>query len=306
MAVASIPLSDTESTLSAPILPSFGNSNSRILYRPPLFASHSTPPTDIRSEERTLPVQICVTVPPATITPLFAHRQWRAGILLANALAQGHINVHGKRVIELGAGTGLPGIVAALSNTQRTVITDYDAPHIVTRLRENVWANLPPHMKENRSVGVHGFSWGTDPEDVLYDPSTRSNARFDAVLCADVMWDAFSHDSLMRSIKAVLAPGGTVYVVAGLHTGREVLAKFWRLARITGFRVQGADMGWQNAEDMWEWKIQTDEGEEEETEDGLLVRSSLSGEKRLFDEARVEDVAIRNGWITLSKLVWLQ
>ena len=49
----------------------------------------------------------------ASNTRLFAHYQWDAGLLLARMVADARVDVRAQSVVELGAGTGLPGLVAA-------------------------------------------------------------------------------------------------------------------------------------------------------------------------------------------------
>lgn len=59
-----------------------------------------------------------MAVPESSIKQLFAHRQWRAGIIMADRIADGTIDVRGERVIEMGAGTGLPGILSVLKGSE--------------------------------------------------------------------------------------------------------------------------------------------------------------------------------------------
>lgn len=57
--------------------------------------------------------ELSITVPGAGVPGLFAHRQWRAGLLLARAVPD--LDVVRKTVCELGCGSGLPGIAASLA-----------------------------------------------------------------------------------------------------------------------------------------------------------------------------------------------
>ena len=79
---------------SAPLLPSFGDPGERLTIR---LGAH----------------ELAIAVPGADVHGLFAHRQWRAGLLLARAVLS--LELAGKTVCELGAGTGLPGIAASLN-----------------------------------------------------------------------------------------------------------------------------------------------------------------------------------------------
>jgi nicotinamide N-methyltransferase len=278
------------------IYPSFGVGDAAIVYRPPW-----DPELQARSTH-SLPSEICVRIPPAVVNPLFAHRQWRSGLILADAIARGTLDVREKRVLELGAGTALPGIAAALAGARSAVITDYDAADLTRRLRENVRTNMPQALLAERGrVLAMGHTWGTDAEDVLYEPAARAERPFDVVLCADLLWDALSHGILLKTLGAVLAPAGVVHVSAGLHTGRDVLGRFFRLARAAGLEMHGID----GEEEVYEWAVVGDGAElpVEHGTDGFgsaeaqSVRSDLSGERRLFEEGKEEDVKARNGWV---------
>ncbi len=68
---------------------------------------------------------------------------WNAGALLAEhmALRLGPNFFAGKRVLELGCGTGLPGIVAARLGASRLVLTDGTA-EVLARAKQNAASNL--------------------------------------------------------------------------------------------------------------------------------------------------------------------
>lgn len=83
-----------------------------------VFESDALPPWCSVDGVRGIPYR----VPPQSSanTHLFAHYQWDAGVYLAEMLAERSLaadgspaDVRGKRVVELGAGTALPALVAA-------------------------------------------------------------------------------------------------------------------------------------------------------------------------------------------------
>lgn len=165
-------------------------------------------------------------------------------------------------------------------------------------------------------MSVRGHVWGSaSVEDILlYDPVTRVDVRFDAVLCADLLWDRLSHRALIETLTQVLekrawradeptaaaAALPTVYVTAGLHTGRDALAHFFRLADAAGFCVRGVG----GEPDVHEWAVVGD-GAELFAPDGAQQRSGLSGERRRFDPDRPDGPAVeRNGWVVQATLTW--
>jgi nicotinamide N-methyltransferase len=286
-------LANTE-THPGVIYPSFGGPDGTVLYRPPWLEDVSaSPPLP------TLPAEITVEIPPAVVHQLFAHRQWRAGIMLADAIAHGEIEVKGKRVLELGAGTALPGIVASLAGARSTVITDYNTPELVRRMRDNMNRNIPAYIRDERGrVVVMGHTWGMDVEDLLWDSASRSEVKFDVILCADVFWDTFSHDVLLQTITKVLAQDGVVHIAAGSHTGRHVVGRFFRKAEAVGLHLHGV-----GGEAVYEWEFMKDDAADAATDQAIItIRSDLSGNKRDFDEKLVEDVKARNGWMVRCTL----
>ncbi|GHJ85765.1 hypothetical protein NliqN6_2167 [Naganishia liquefaciens] len=75
--------------------------------------------------------------PPGLHTTLQLTHIWLSSILLSDLVTHGCISVHGARICELGAGAGLPGIVAACSGARAVVSTDYAVPSSVSEQDED-------------------------------------------------------------------------------------------------------------------------------------------------------------------------
>ncbi len=117
---------------------------------------------------------------------LFGHFLWNAGLLLGEFIEEGRDelgrdwDVKGKKVLELGAGTGLAGIVAGLKCAERVVISDYPAPEVLKNIEANVSRNVEPVRKKfalsGGPVSVAGHEWG-----ILSDSFSLATSRPGAV-----------------------------------------------------------------------------------------------------------------------------
>lgn len=126
---------------------------------------------------------------------------WSAGLVLARYLEQersmfdkGKLTL---RVLELGAGLGLAGIVCALhGGCQEVVLTDL--------------ASVLPYLQKNArfipGVRVQEFPWGEPPEE--YDLS----APYDLVLAADCIYDVAQVAPFLHALSAVAGPKTTILI----------------------------------------------------------------------------------------------
>lgn len=114
-------------------------------------------------------------------TQLFAHYQWDAGWELANEMVlscqAGHAGVQTDRwadvrnmsCVELGAGTGLPSLVAAKVGAGQVVVTDYPDPGILRTLEKNVAlqkgrGDCGNGGEMSPEISVAGLEWGNETQ----------------------------------------------------------------------------------------------------------------------------------------------
>ena len=117
---------------------------------------------------------------------------WPSAIALAHEIAARSDQARGRHVLELGAGTGLPGIVAS-SLGARVVQTD----------KQSAALHLCRLNGERNSVS------GLDYR--LADWSEwNDTTRYDWILGADILYPKPMHGHLTRIFDANLAPGGRV------------------------------------------------------------------------------------------------
>jgi methyltransferase-like protein 23 len=117
---------------------------------------------------------------------------WPAAIALAHEIGARRDALGGRSLLELGAGTGLPGIVAA-SLGASVVQTD---KHALT---------LSVCRDNGRLNGVESIDY-RQADWAQWD----DNARYDWIIGADVLYAERMHPHLRRILEVNLAPGGRV------------------------------------------------------------------------------------------------
>jgi predicted nicotinamide N-methyase len=115
---------------------------------------------------------------------------WESAVGLASLLAEQPQLVSGKRVLELGAGMGLPGLVAC--SVGATVWqTDHEARAL---------ALAQTNAAQNGVTGLQHFvaDWRT----------WMHNTQYDVILGADILYERAMHPHLVPIFRQNLAPGG--------------------------------------------------------------------------------------------------
>lgn len=128
-----------------------------------------------------------------------AAQVWDAALYLCRYLEK--LDLKGKRVIELGAGTGIVGILAARLGAEVTLT---DLPHALPQLQRNVSANRPPSGWPSVTPTVLPLSWGLDQEQFPSD--------WDLVLGADIVYLSDTYPLLMDTLTHLCQEGAAVYL----------------------------------------------------------------------------------------------
>ncbi|KZV80429.1 hypothetical protein EXIGLDRAFT_630171, partial [Exidia glandulosa HHB12029] len=141
--------------------------------------------------------------------PLWGHHLWNAARSFASFLdLNSDVYCKGKRILELGAGGGLPGIVASLVGAESVVLTDYPDAALIDNLGQNVQCNVPPSTK--CPVHVAGYIWGTDTAPLL----SHSPDGFDLILMSDLIFNHSQHDALLTTCEKTLSKRAPAFVAA--------------------------------------------------------------------------------------------
>lgn len=263
-----------------------GDAQNSVVYSSPRFGDVVLTLADPEAESRTL----------------FSHFVWNAGVELGILMEEygsrtrddtsrtGYMekvdwSVKDERVLELGAGTGLAGIISAYMGAREVVISDYPAKEVLANIRNNVSTNIDARRKgeiltttmksqqERLDIGpvaVEGHAWG-----VLDDAFSVGNAHsFTRLLVADCLWMQHQHRNLLLSISRFLspAPEARAWVIAGFHTGRAKMRGFFEKSLLDDKDIN------LEVENIWERNAEGDEREWAWERDG--GREDVTGRKR--------------------------
>ncbi|KAI7285959.1 hypothetical protein KC345_g1459 [Hortaea werneckii] len=218
---------------------------------------------------------------------LFSHYLWNASISLAERISYDNggggkntWSVKGERVLELGAGVGLDGIVASLAGAEMVSISDYPSEVVLANIRENARKNIPDHLSSKYTVDPH--EWGVCDSSF----ATKHAHSFTRILAADCYWMPGQHLNLVRSMLHFLTLDscGRIYAIAGFHTGRRKLAPFFTVAVEQGLELE--DIFEEDGEgNRRVWQAERDGGREDPTErKKWLVIATLKRRSRAMSQ----------------------
>lgn len=120
---------------------------------------------------------------------------WDASVVLSEYLIQNPHLVKGKTVVELGAGTAIPSIVAAHIGASKVIATDL--PSATPLLDKNVKANLKPLAIPSHLISVSSLKWG--------GPELGNIPKSDVILGADIVYDQSVFTDLLDTVEHFLS-----------------------------------------------------------------------------------------------------
>ncbi|KAI5683085.1 hypothetical protein M9H77_04313 [Catharanthus roseus] len=148
---------------------------------------------------------------------------WDSGVVLGkfleHAAESGTVDLLGKKIVELGAGCGLAGCIAALLGAH-VILTDL--PDRLKLLKKNVEANLYGDVRG--SAVVDELTWGTDLDQDLLDPLP------DYVIGSDVIYSEGAVMDLLTTLMDLCGTQTTV-ILAGELRNDAILEYFLEAAR---------------------------------------------------------------------------
>ncbi|KAG1774098.1 putative methyltransferase-domain-containing protein [Suillus placidus] len=181
------------------------------------------------------------------------------------------------RVLELGAGAGLPSIMIARNTPNAAVVvSDYPDENLICTLSDNIRRN---HASER--CRVVPYAWGNDISPLLTpaQQNPEGSALFDIIVAADTLWNPETHVQFIDTLCMCLdhSPDARVHIVAGLHTGRYTLQSFMNAVMMHKLQVER-----------------------------VVEREVIDGVQRPWDITRAEseDERERRKWVVWMVLKW--
>uniref|UniRef100_A0A8C4XV52 Histone-arginine methyltransferase METTL23 n=2 Tax=Falco TaxID=8952 RepID=A0A8C4XV52_FALTI len=147
---------------------------------------------------------------------------WPCAVVLAQYLWAHRRSLPGKRVLEVGAGVSLPGVVAAKCGAEVILSDNEELPCCLQSCRRSCLMNDLPH------VPVIGLTWGR------LSPQLLSLAPVDIILGSDVFFDPKDFEDILTTVYFLL--------------GKNPQAQFW-----TTYQVRSAD--WSIEALLCKWKL---------------------------------------------------
>ncbi|KAJ7449599.1 putative methyltransferase-domain-containing protein [Mycena latifolia] len=165
--------------------------------------------------------------------------RWNAARAFASYLDHNQELYSDRFVLELGAGGGLPGLVAAKNGAKHVVLTDYPDADLVTNMEFNVRDNLPHPLEA--CVSVQGYIWG-HPVQPLLDVLPPGADGFHLIIMSDLVFNHSQHDALLKTCeRALSAAEGACVLVFYTHHRPHLAAldmDFFAKARVEGWTCE--------------------------------------------------------------------
>ena len=152
--------------------------------------------------------------------------------------------IHSKSVLELGAGAGIPGIVASILGAAAVVITDYPDADLVENIQWNIDNSAVLTPTQRSAIAVEGHAFGASTETILAHLSHDASGKkgFDTLILADLLFNHHCHAQLIVTIQRTLAPVPSARALVFFSPYRPWLLNadlaFFALAEEGGFVVE--------------------------------------------------------------------
>ncbi|XP_078419417.1 EEF1A lysine methyltransferase 3-like [Cetorhinus maximus] len=129
---------------------------------------------------------------------------WDCGVALCRYFEKQGITFSGKKVIELGSGTGIVGILATLLGGD---VTMTDKPNVLKQIETNVTVNVPNACRHR--LQVRPLIWGEN--------HTNFPTDYDFILGSDIVYSSVTYPALIETLCHLANQGTTIYLSSELR-----------------------------------------------------------------------------------------
>uniref|UniRef100_A0A2M4BYK2 Putative n2n2-dimethylguanosine trna methyltransferase n=1 Tax=Anopheles marajoara TaxID=58244 RepID=A0A2M4BYK2_9DIPT len=134
--------------------------------------------------------------------PGYSFYTWPSGPVLAWFLWERRASLVGKRILELGAGTALPGILAAKCGAHVTLSDCSTLPKTLEHIRRCCRLNnLPPGP--GKAIEVIGLTWG------LFLDQALQLGPLDLIIGSDIFYDPSVFEEILVTVSFLLESNPT-------------------------------------------------------------------------------------------------
>ncbi|XP_072351192.1 EEF1A lysine methyltransferase 3-like [Scyliorhinus torazame] len=152
---------------------------------------------------------------------------WESGIVLCRYFEKENLNFTGKKLLELGSGTGIVGILATLLGG---TVTMTDQPEIMKQINNNISINIPFACRHR--LNTCALNWGED--------HTHFATDYDIILGSDIVYSSSSYPALLDTLRYFCNQRTTIYLASELRSGNGSLP-FHEMILPTHFNCQIVD-----------------------------------------------------------------
>eukprot|EP00759_Apiculatamorpha_spiralis_P053277 PhF_6_TR6151/c0_g1_i1/m.9142 len=151
------------------------------------------------------PNTVLTVVSRTTHHSLWGHMLWNASREAAKSVEE-IPDLRNKSVLEIGAGLGLPSLVAASCGARLVVVSDYPDQALLSALQGNVDRNKSC-FNPSTTISVLGLQWGNMTQ-INEAIALNNGKRFDVVILSDVVFNHVCHDALAQTVWETLSVDG--------------------------------------------------------------------------------------------------
>lgn len=186
---------------------------------------------------------------PEIVDPQYGMFTWPAAPVLAQFIWKNKEHVKGKQIIEIGAGTALPGVVASLCGADVILTDKEEYPECLENCQRSCDAN------GQKSVKVIGITWGQ------FTPNIFKLPKADIIIGSDCFYDTKDFDDILATVSFLIernmnkAKFWTTYQERSSSRSIEDLLKKWGLHGVEiplkEFGASGGNIGGSNLSDLY-------------------------------------------------------